>query len=98
MKTMGDLVGNGPRAAAIQRLLELGALRTTYMALTPEIYQRLKETDDSALIVYECTEFGKAVVEEAAERLKLRSPEMIAVLEKSYEEERLRLQGQVNRT
>jgi len=94
MNTMGEALGNAPRMAAIQRLLELGVLQTTYLTLTAEIYSRVKETQHG-LFAYKCTEFGRAVFRVAVERLGLRTPEMRAVLQKEREQMRLELQARL---
>lgn len=82
MKTMGQALGNAARAAAIQRLLELGAIRTSYLALTPDVYERLKDSTSEEILTYQCTEFGRAIFSEGIRRMGLQTPEMQALLEK----------------
>ena len=41
MRNMGEALGNASRAAAIARLLEIGALRTTYLKVTPELLKEV---------------------------------------------------------
>ena len=81
MKTMGNLLANTARATAISRLLEMGALRTKYLHVTPELLDQIGELPSDPL-KYECTEFGNAVVDEVSERLGFSSPELRDVLEK----------------
>jgi hypothetical protein len=85
MRTMGQALGNASRAAAISRLLELGAIRTTYLGLTPEKYEEVKDSPATPILTYESTEFGRAVFEEGIRRLGVSSPEMTAVLEKEFQ-------------
>jgi hypothetical protein len=84
MKTMGQALGNASRAAAIQRLLELGAIRTSYLALTPETYERLKASTAQDILAYECTDFGRAIFDEGIRRMGIQTPDMMAVLEKEH--------------
>ncbi len=85
MRTMGQVVGNASRAAAIGRLLELGAIRTSYLALTPERYAEVKDSSDVPILTYERTEFGAAVFQEGLKRMGILSPDMLAVLEKEFQ-------------
>jgi hypothetical protein len=84
MKTMRQALGNASRAAAIQRLLELGAVRTTYLTLTPEKYEHIKDSESADILTYECTEFGRAVLAECKHRLGIDAPDMKAVLDKEW--------------
>lgn len=85
MKTMGQALGNASRAAAIQRLLELGAIRTSYLALTPEKFEEIKNSTATDILTYQCTEFGEAVFKEGIRRMGLLSSNMVAVLEKEFQ-------------
>lgn len=78
-------VGSAPRAAAIQRMLELGAIRASYLTLTPEQYEGLKESTAADILAYECTEFGRAVFAESIRRMGIQSPNMMAVLEEEFQ-------------
>ena len=75
-RTMGQVLGNAARAAAIARLLEMGALRARYLCLTPELFASTDETPATDLLKYECTEFGHAVFREGAARMGLTKPEI----------------------
>ncbi len=85
MKTMGQALGNASRAAAIQRLLELGAVRTSYLTFTPEKYEQIKDSTSADILTYECTELGRAVFAEGIRRMGIDSPGMMAVLEKQFQ-------------
>ncbi len=85
MRTMGQALGNASRAAAISRLLDLGAIRTSYLTLTPERYAEIKDSSDTHILTYECTEFGVAVFHEGLNRMGVLSPDMMAVLEKEFQ-------------
>ena len=80
MRTMLHVLGNSPRAAAITRLLEMGALRTAYVQVTPELITQLGDKTDYSLLRYKCTEFGRAVWVEGASRLGVLTPEIAAAL------------------
>lgn len=65
--------GNHPRnlhqAAALARLLELGAVRATYALMTPETLAKLgDEAAPQRVVRYEPTEFGQAVLREVTAR------------------------------
>ena len=85
MRTMGQALGNASRVAAIGRLLEIGAIRTSYLALTPERYAEIKDSSDVPILTYECTEYGAAVFREGLRRMGISSPDMLAVLEKEFQ-------------
>ncbi len=82
---MGQILGNTSRAAAIRSLLELGAIRTSYLALTPERFAEIKDSSAAPILTYECTEFGAAVFQEGLSRMGMLSPDMMAVLEKEFQ-------------
>ena len=84
-RTMGQALGNASRVAAIGRLLEIGAIRTSYLALTPEKFAELKDSRDVPILTYECTEYGAAVFREGLRRMGISSPDMLAVLEKEFQ-------------
>jgi hypothetical protein len=86
MNTMRQVLGNASRTAAIQRLLELGAIRTSYLSLTPEIFERIKDSTTEDILTYECTDFGRAIFKEGIRRMGIQSSEMKAVLEKQRKE------------
>lgn len=88
MKSMRDVLGNTARATAISRLLEMGAFRAKFLHVTPELLAQFGDSPDYDLLKYECTEFGRAVVREAAERLRVLSPELREALEKKLASER----------
>lgn len=75
-KTMRQVLGNAPRAAAIQQLLEMGAIRSAHIAVTPEIYEEYKDRPPEDAVKYHCTEFGRALVIEVTNRMGLGSVEL----------------------
>lgn len=82
-RTMGQVLGNAARAAAIARLLEIGAIRTRYLSLTPELLAAADELSTMDMMKYECTEFGRAVFREVAGRLGLERPEIQAAVKQA---------------
>jgi hypothetical protein len=88
MKTMGQALGNSARAAAIDRLLEAGALRAKYLQVTPDFLGDSGSSNDVDLVAYECTEFGLAVIRQAGVRMGLLSPELRELLERAIEAEK----------
>jgi len=86
MRTVGQLVGNLERTNAIKRLLELGAIMTSYLKMTPELLNKIGDSTDVPLLKYQCTAFGEAIVREGADRIGLFSPEIRTLLEKKFAE------------
>lgn len=82
MRTFGQALGNASRVNAISRLLELGAIKTTYLNVTPELFTKIADSTDTPILTYQCTEFGKAVFQEGIARMGLFSPQMQEILEK----------------
>jgi len=60
-RIMGQVLGSVSRLNAIQRLLDIGAIKTSYLLVTPESYERMKTTTGN-LLSYECTPFGAELV------------------------------------
>ncbi len=89
MRTMGQALGNSARLTAIDRLLEMGALRAKYLRVTPEILGSTEFLDskDTEFIDYECTEFGEAVLRQTGERMGFTSPEVRELLEQRFASE-----------
>lgn len=85
MNTMKKALGNAARQSAISRLLDMGALITSYLTLTPKM---LESPDEplSSIFRYRITPFGEAILKYAAEKMGMFSPEMRAVLEKRFGE------------
>ena len=81
MKNAGQILGNSTRVATIDRLLEMGALRTRFVSVTVEFLEKHGDSQDAELFRYECTEFGRAVFEEIARRQGLGTPEVQKFLE-----------------
>jgi len=80
LKTPRQVLGNAARVAAIQRLLELGAIKTSFVKITSDNYEQLKDSD-TQLLTYECTEFGRAVCAEGAHRMGLDVADILARIE-----------------
>jgi hypothetical protein len=73
---MGQILGSFSQARAISRLLEIGALRTQYQKVTPELFSDAQDGQADALLYYKCTEFGIALFDYAVEQLGLLEPNM----------------------
>jgi hypothetical protein len=87
MRTFGQTLGNAARANAISRLLDLGAIQTTYLNVTPELLTKIADSTDTPILRYQCSEFGKAVFQEGIARMGLFAPKMQEVLEKVMQRE-----------
>jgi hypothetical protein len=83
--TMRDALGNAQRVAAIHRLLDIGAIRASFLRIDPEKYAALKDSPDAQLMSYEITEFGNAVFREGIRRMGLDNPEMAKILESEFQ-------------
>jgi len=71
---------------AISRLLDMGALTTSYLTLTPEIIESHAEKPAHSILRYNITPFGKAIMEYVAEKMGMFSPDMISKLENIFGE------------
>lgn len=86
-KTMGQMLGSFAQSRAISRLLEIGALKTQYQKLTPEVIDKSWHSDDAGLLLYyECTEFGVALFDYAIDKLGVSQPDMIKYLQEKFSE------------
>lgn len=81
-KTMGQILGSFAQSRAISRLLEIGALRTQYQKVTPELIEKSGYSESPGLLMrYQCTELGAALFNYALSKLDILQPEMIKYLE-----------------
>lgn len=78
--TMRQILGNASRLASIQRLLDIGAIKASYLTVTPDLYEKLKNTTGNVLS-YECTAFGSVLFDEGIHRMGLMNPEVAALIE-----------------
>jgi len=84
-RTMRDALGNAQRVDAIHRLLDVGAIRASFLRIDPETFETLKGDTDTSLMSYEVTEFGNAVFFEGIRRMGIDNPEMAKVLERELQ-------------
>ena len=61
-KTIGQALSSIERASAISLLLELGAIRTKFIQVTPELLQEKGDDLNIPLLTYEPTPLGKALM------------------------------------
>ena len=85
MRTMGQVMANTSRARAIERLLDMGALKTEYVQVTPEILQSAGDKLAENMFRYYTTPFGSAIFEEGIARMI--SPEVANMLEERFRNE-----------
>lgn len=79
LKTMGEAFAYLARSAAIQQLLEMGAIRAAYTTVTPNYLMTQRATGEG-LVRYRQTEFGKAMFQRILTRSGTNSPETIKYL------------------
>ena len=86
MRTTGQVIANTSRVRAIERLLDLGALKTEYVQVMPKILQSAGyDPAETALIRYYTTPFGSAIFEEGTARML--SPEIASILKEHFQNE-----------
>lgn len=85
MKTMGQALGNARHISAISRLLELGALKTNYLQITPEILAETKDQPAEKMVKYQLTQFGSALIEHISSEMGMSSPEVQKNIEQFLE-------------
>lgn len=76
--TMGQVLGNSGKLNAINRLLDMGALRALFPRVTPELLEH--DAPAEQFFTYQATPFGSAVFDYGAEEIGLLSPEIQEVL------------------
>lgn len=82
-RTMGQILGTASRVASIQRLLDIGAIKASYLTVTPEVYEELK-TATANFLTYECTAFGSELFNEGVRRIGLDNPTLLEFLENEF--------------
>jgi hypothetical protein len=85
MRTMRQAIGNASRARAIERLLDLGALKTEYLQVTPELLKSAGDKLAENMFRYHTTPFGSAIFEEGTARIL--SPEIVSILKEHFQNE-----------
>jgi hypothetical protein len=87
MRTMGQALGANERSRAINRLLDIGALKTKYQKITPELIgKRLVEAHED-LQRYQITEFGTAIMLESAMQMDAFTEENLQLVKETIESE-----------
>jgi hypothetical protein len=86
IKTMGQVMGNMSTIPAIARLLDMGALTTSFASLTPEAIQSMGDEPAEKLMKYQITPFGEAVLRYCAEKMGVFSLEMQPLLQRLAQE------------
>ena len=76
MTTMRQALGNSRHISAISRLLELGALKTNYLHITPELLTDTNDQPAEKMLKYKITQFGNALLEHIASEMGMLSPEL----------------------
>lgn len=81
VRTMGQALGGIARRHALDRLLQIGALRAEITKLTPELLTASGDRPIEELVGYKITELGTAVAEYGIRKLGLHSAEIQRLLE-----------------
>lgn len=89
-KTMGQVMANMATIPAIARLLDMGALATSFASLTPEAIQSMGEGPSEKLMKYRITPFGVALLRYCVEQMGVLSPEMQPLIQQMAHEQDLR--------
>jgi hypothetical protein len=79
--TMGQVLGNSGKLNAINRLLDMGALRALFPRVTPELLGH--DAPAEQFFTYQATPFGSAVFHYGAEEIGLLSPEIRNLLDEA---------------
>jgi hypothetical protein len=80
-KTMGDVMATFSRIPAISKLLEMGALTTRYLKMTPGILSTHAGEESEFMLRYKITPFGSALLEHITSRMGMDSSEMLKAIE-----------------
>jgi hypothetical protein len=68
-RTMREALGNMSLITSIIRLLEIGAISTSYQEISPELIESQKDQPSEIIMKYRITSFGRAVLEHAAKNI-----------------------------
>ena len=82
LRTMGQVLGNVQRYQAITRLLDVGAIQTTYPRIRAADIQNTP--DRSFTAVYRVTPFGQAILKFLSEQQFGDNPELIQLAEQMF--------------
>ena len=85
--TVGQVLGATVRGPAIARLLELGALVTSYALITPAMIEKGDEGGAERLLTHHATLFGVAILRYAAKEMGMFDPKVQALLEEMFRQE-----------
>jgi hypothetical protein len=85
-KNLGQVVGNMATVPAIARLLEMGALTTSFASTKPDMLHLSPADALNKLLRYRVTPFGMAVYRYCLERLGLLAPAIVPLLQKMSQE------------
>jgi hypothetical protein len=80
-------LANSMRIHSINKLLELGAISTDYLNVTPKLFSEIADKKNVSLMKYKITEFGIAITHACVDKLGFQNPELIALLESRLETE-----------
>jgi hypothetical protein len=86
-RTMGQVMGNMATIPAIARLLDMGALSTSFAALSPEAMRAMGDGPAERLMKYQITPFGAAVLRYCVKQMGVLSPEMQPLMEQLAREQ-----------
>jgi hypothetical protein len=81
-QTMRQALANVAKQTAIARLLDMGALTTSYLTLTLETVTALTDKPASSMLKYRITPFGEAILRHAGDEMGITSPEVRSLLER----------------
>lgn len=83
-RTMGEILGGFQRVAAIELLLDLGALQARPMKVTDELLDKAESepTAQATFLDYEMTAFGKALADHVVTEMLPTDPKLIARIAK----------------
>lgn len=80
-QTMRQALANVAKQTAIARLLDMGALTTSYLALTPEFVAAQTDKPAHSMLKYRSTPFGEAILRHAGDKMRISSPEVRSLIE-----------------
>jgi hypothetical protein len=80
-RNAAQFIVNAPRQTAIARLLDMGALTTSYLTMTPEFIAALTDIPAHSMLKYRSTPFGEAILKHALDQMGILSPEVRPLLE-----------------
>lgn len=80
-KTLGQAPATSENNTAIRRLLEIGALSTDYLTITPDLVKSEVQSPSAEMLKHKPTAFGRAISRYIGKEMGMTNPDVVAAFE-----------------